>query len=78
MLELFGFDCDWLGFAHKLIPVTLRNLIGGFGLVGSVYWVIYRIVRAQGSEVNRQTIDSEDSTPRLTSATMSHHAHTKI
>jgi formate/nitrite transporter len=30
------------GIAHNLIPVTLGNIIGGAGLVGAVYWVIYR------------------------------------
>ena len=33
---------DWLGFARNLIPVTLGNLVGGAGMVGFVYWVIYR------------------------------------
>jgi len=32
----------WLGFARNLVPVTLGNLIGGAGMVGLVYWVIYR------------------------------------
>lgn len=30
------------GFFHNLIPVTLGNLVGGAGMVGLVYWVIYR------------------------------------
>lgn len=33
---------SWSGFIHNLIPVTLGNLVGGAGLVGLVYWVIYR------------------------------------
>lgn len=33
---------SWSGFVHNLIPVTLGNLVGGAGLVGLVYWVIYR------------------------------------
>ena len=32
----------WGGLAHNLFPVTLGNLVGGAGLVGLVYWVIYR------------------------------------
>jgi formate/nitrite transporter len=30
------------GIAHNLIPVTLGNIVGGAGLVGAVYWAIYR------------------------------------
>jgi formate/nitrite transporter len=30
------------GIVHNLIPVTLGNIVGGAGLVGGVYWVIYR------------------------------------
>jgi formate/nitrite transporter len=33
---------DWLGFVRNLVPVTLGNLVGGAGMVGFVYWVIYR------------------------------------
>lgn len=33
---------NWLGLARNLLPVTLGNLVGGAGLVGLVYWVIYR------------------------------------
>lgn len=33
---------NWTGLAHNLIPVTLGNLMGGAGMVGLVYWVIYR------------------------------------
>lgn len=32
----------WAGFAQNLVPVTLGNLVGGAGMVGLVYWVIYR------------------------------------
>jgi formate/nitrite transporter FocA (FNT family) len=28
-------------FIHNLLPVTLGNLVGGAGMVGMVYWVIY-------------------------------------
>lgn len=30
------------GVFHNLIPVTLGNIVGGAGLVGAVYWSIYR------------------------------------
>lgn len=32
----------WAGLFHNLLPVTLGNLVGGAGMVGLVYWVIYR------------------------------------
>ena len=32
----------WIGFVENLIPVTLGNLVGGAGMVGLVYWLIYR------------------------------------
>ncbi len=32
----------WPGFFLHLIPVTLGNLVGGAGMVGLVYWIIYR------------------------------------
>jgi formate transporter len=30
------------GILHNLVPVTLGNIVGGAGLVGAVYWMIYR------------------------------------
>lgn len=33
---------NWFGLVRNLLPVTLGNLVGGAGMVGSVYWVIYR------------------------------------
>ena len=33
---------NWLGLVRNLLPVTLGNLVGGAGMVGLVYWVIYR------------------------------------
>lgn len=30
------------GIVHNLVPVTLGNIVGGAGLVGIVYWAIYR------------------------------------
>lgn len=32
----------WLGLLQNLVPVTLGNLVGGAGLVGLVYWIVYR------------------------------------
>jgi formate/nitrite transporter len=40
-----GFDGSLItiaGIIHNLIPVTLGNIVGGSGLVGFVYWAIYR------------------------------------
>jgi formate/nitrite transporter len=31
------------GVIHNLIPVTLGNIVGGAGLVGAIYWFIYRV-----------------------------------
>jgi formate transporter len=33
---------NWLGFLRNLLPVTLGNVAGGAGMVGLVYWLIYR------------------------------------
>jgi formate/nitrite transporter len=30
------------GIFHNLIPVTLGNIVGGSGMVGIMYWLIYR------------------------------------
>ena len=30
------------GLIHNLVPVTLGNLVGGAGMVGLTYYVIYR------------------------------------
>lgn len=30
------------GVIHNLVPVTLGNIVGGAGLVGAMYWTIYR------------------------------------
>jgi len=35
-------ELSWAAFLiHNLLPVTLGNIVGGAGLVGLVYWVIY-------------------------------------
>ena len=36
----------WAGLVDNLIPVTLGNIIGGDGLVGLVYWLVYLRKRA--------------------------------
>ncbi|MBI5772486.1 MAG: formate/nitrite transporter family protein [Verrucomicrobia bacterium] len=41
---------NWAGFLHNLLPVTLGNLVGGAGLVGLVYWVIYRREASAGGK----------------------------
>ena len=33
---------DWNGLLRNLVPVISGNLAGGAGMVGLVYWVIYR------------------------------------
>ena len=30
------------GIIHNLVPVTLGDIVGGAGLVGAMYWMIYR------------------------------------
>ena len=43
-----GFDASAItlgGIVHNLVPVTLGNIVGGAGLVGIVYWVIYRAAK---------------------------------
>jgi formate/nitrite transporter len=40
-----GFDASsvtLVGVVHNLVPVTLGNVVGGAGMVGAVYWAIYR------------------------------------
>ena len=40
-----GFDASSItisGIVHNLVPVTLGNIVGGAGLVGALYWTIYR------------------------------------
>jgi formate/nitrite transporter len=40
-----GFDASLItipGIIHNLVPVTLGNIVGGAGLVGFVYWTVYR------------------------------------
>ena len=40
-----GFDASAItaaGIIHNLVPVTLGNIAGGAGLVGAMYWIVYR------------------------------------
>ena len=37
------------GIIHNLVPVTLGNIVGGAGLVGGVYWTIYRAAFGAGA-----------------------------
>lgn len=43
---------NWVGFARNLLPVTLGNIVGGAGMVGLVYWVIYRRSASSSAEAN--------------------------
>ena len=45
---------SWVGFARNLVPVTLGNLVGGAGMVGLVYWIIYR--RGERAGAVRQSL----------------------
>jgi formate/nitrite transporter len=35
-------NLNWMGLVRNLVPVTLGNIVGGAGMVGLVYWIIYR------------------------------------
>ncbi|MDP8202368.1 MAG: formate/nitrite transporter family protein [Candidatus Tenebribacter burtonii] len=32
----------WGGFFHNMIPVTIGNIVGGAGFVGTIYWFVFR------------------------------------
>ena len=39
---------SWTAFLiHNLLPVTLGNIVGGAGLVGLTYWVIYSLEKSR-------------------------------
>jgi formate transporter len=40
------------GITHNLVPVTLGNIVGGAGLVGAMYWMIYRAAFGKGGKRN--------------------------
>ena len=50
------------GIIHNLVPVTLGNIVGGAGLVGAVYWTIYRAAFGAGSRT--RSIEVPGSTTR--------------
>jgi formate transporter len=48
-----GFDASSItlgGIMHNLVPVTLGNIVGGAGLVGAMYWSIYRTAFGKGGK----------------------------
>lgn len=50
-----GFDASAItmsGIIHNLVPVTLGNIVGGAGLVGAMYWTIYRTAFGKGGRNN--------------------------
>lgn len=48
------------GIIHNLVPVTLGNIVGGAGLVGAMYWTIYRTAFGNGGR-NSATRDKKGS-----------------
>lgn len=38
-----------MGIIHNLVPVTLGNIVGGAGLVGAMYWIIYKAAFGKSS-----------------------------
>jgi len=39
-------NLNWVNFiVRNLIPVTLGNMVGGAGMVGMLYWIVYKIKR---------------------------------
>ncbi|WP_245332452.1 formate/nitrite transporter family protein [Bradyrhizobium erythrophlei] len=40
------------GIVHNLVPVTLGNIVGGAGLVGAMYWIIYRTAFGKSGRSN--------------------------
>jgi formate transporter len=50
-----GFDASVItmaGIVHNLVPVTLGNIVGGAGLVGAMYWIIYRTTFGKDGRTN--------------------------
>jgi formate transporter len=46
------------GIIHNLVPVTLGNIVGGAGLVGAMYWTIYRT--AFGKNGKRDAVQGKE------------------
>lgn len=47
-----GFDASAItmtGIVYNLVPVTLGNIVGGAGLVGAMYWIIYKAAFGKSS-----------------------------
>jgi len=42
------------GIIHNLVPVTLGNIVGGAGLVGAMYWMIYRAAFGETGATQRK------------------------
>ena len=42
------------GIIHNLVPVTLGNIVGGAGLVGAMYWMIYRAAFGENAATQRK------------------------
>jgi formate transporter len=40
------------GIIHNLVPVTLGNIVGGAGLVGAMYWFVYRTAFGKSGRSN--------------------------
>jgi formate transporter len=50
-----GFDASAItvtGIIHNLVPVTVGNIVGGAGLVGAMYWAIYRTAFGESGRSN--------------------------
>jgi len=52
------------GIIHNLVPVTLGNIVGGAGLVGAVYWFIYRAAFGRTRKSGSGRLTSGASTVR--------------
>ncbi|WP_458757652.1 formate/nitrite transporter family protein [Afipia sp. TerB] len=50
------------GIIYNLVPVTLGNIVGGAGLVGAMYWMIYRT--AFGKDGRTDTPHEKDFTAK--------------
>jgi formate/nitrite transporter len=54
---------DWWGYVHNLAPVTLGNIVGGSGLVASVYHLVYR-PRTVSAAVAEPAVEELDTASR--------------
>jgi formate/nitrite transporter len=51
---------DWTDLLHNLVPVTLGNIVGGAGLVATVYFLIYRVALRERA-MNAPTASAVDA-----------------